>query len=263
MLTGIRAYINEMWEYRHFWFQLVRNDLRKRYRRSLLGLGWSLAQPIAMTIVLATVYSRVLNTQFLVFAPSLLTGLAFWTLLHSSCVLGCGSFLAGESFIRQQPLPTLIFPLRVVLTSGFHFLISLLLAIIFVSVNKLWIAPALLTLLPSLLLLGIFAWSVATLCAYAHIFFPDTQHLMEVGLQVLFYLTPIVYPPSLLEQNGMWWLLEVNPVAHLLQLIRDPILRGQVPELLTYAKVLLFVLPLSLAAGVTVARLERRLIYSM
>jgi ABC-type polysaccharide/polyol phosphate export permease len=263
MGTAIASYFAEMWSYRHFWVQLVQNDLRKRYRRSLLGVGWSLLQPLAMTAVLALVYTRVLNISFLEFAPVLLSGLAFWTLFHSSCVQGCGCFLSAEAFIRQQPLPTLIFPLRVVLTSGFHFLISFSVALAFVIVSQGRVSPALLTLLPTLLILFLFAWSMATLCAYSHVYFPDTQHLMEVGLQILFYLTPIIYPRSVLEKNGLWFLLEFNPLALFLQLLRDPLLDGSMPSLLAYAKVLVFVLPCVGLACLTVSRLERRLIFAM
>ncbi|NBO92364.1 MAG: ABC transporter permease [Planctomycetia bacterium] len=263
MISGLKSYMSEMWEYRYFWTQLVRSDLQKRYRRSILGLGWSLLQPLAMTAVLSLVYSRVLKMDFGSFAPMLLTGLAFWGLIQSSSVQGCGCFIAAEPFIRQQPLPTVIFSLRIVLTSGFHFLIALTLAVLMAGTNLGGVSPALITLIPSLLLLFVFAWSLATILAYCHVYFPDTQHLAEVALQVFMYLTPIVYPPSLLEQNGLWFLLEFNPLALILQLIRDPILAGHCPTLWAYAKVGIFVIPLGALAIMTVAKLERRLIFAM
>jgi ABC-type polysaccharide/polyol phosphate export permease len=86
---------------------------------------------------------------------------------------------------------------------------------------------------------------------------------MEVGLQVLFYLTPIIYPRSLLEQNGLWYVLEFNPLALFLQLLREPLMEGTIPSLLAYAKVLLFVGPVVALATTVVARLERRLIFAM
>jgi lipopolysaccharide transport system permease protein len=263
MLSGLKAYLSEMWEYRYFWVQLVRSDLQKRYRRSALGVGWSMLQPLAMTAVLALVYTRLFHLDLVTFAPMLLSGIAFWAFFHASCVGGCGCFLAGESFIRQQPLPTVIFPLRVVLTAGFHFLISMSIAIVFVCVTRGMISPALLSLVPTMLLLVAFTWSAATVCAYTNIYFPDLQHLMEVGLQVVFYLTPIVYPARLLEENGLWFILEFSPLALILQLIREPVLFGHFPPLLTYLKVTAFVAPLVALAAVTVARLERRLIFAM
>ncbi|MFQ3650724.1 MAG: ABC transporter permease, partial [Gemmataceae bacterium] len=259
MGRAIHEYFAELWSYRHFWTQLVRSDLQKRYRRSLLGVGWSLLQPLAMTCVLTMVYTRVLQVEFSQFAPLLLSGLAFWGLIHAACVQGCGCFLLGEAFLRQQPIPSVIFPLRVVLTSGFHFLIAFSIAILFVIITQGRISLTLLSLLPTLSLLFIFAWSLAILCAFSHVYFPDTQHLMEVGLQVLFYLTPIIYPRTLLEQNGMWYVLEFNPLALFLHLLREPLLDGAVPSLLAYAKVLLFVLPVGALAATVVARLERRL----
>ena len=81
-------YVAEIWGYRHFWFSLVQADLRRRYRRSLLGVGWSLLQPIIMTVVLCLVYSRLLDTDFTKFGPLLLTGFAVWNYVHGAALQG-------------------------------------------------------------------------------------------------------------------------------------------------------------------------------
>ncbi|MBY0232811.1 MAG: ABC transporter permease [Gemmataceae bacterium] len=261
---GVRAYFREMWECRHFWFHLVKCDLQKRYRRSVLGIGWSLAQPLAMALVLTFVYSRVLDMGFWQFGPSLLVGLAFWTAIQQSCVQGCNSFLQAEAYLRQQPLPTAVFPLRVALLAGFHFLMSLLLAAVFG-----WIGAGrpflfgLAAVVPVVALLFVLCWSLATIAAYSHVYFPDTQHLLEVGLQLMFYLTPIIYPASLLVANGIGWAVDINPLAQLVQMLRGPLLAGELPSLAGYAWTCLLVsIPAGLAAFL-VGRLEGDLIFAM
>jgi ABC-type polysaccharide/polyol phosphate export permease len=150
-----------------------------------------------------------------------------------------------------------------VLTVGFHFLISLLLAVVFASMVSGPPGLALLTVLPGLVVLLLFGWSAAVLSALAHVYFPDTQHLAELGLQALFFLTPVMYPATLLQQHGLGRLTQLNPLAHLLELIRQPVLAGQAAPWSCYAVSAGFALFLACAAGWALSRLERRLIFAL
>ena len=288
-LRAALAYLIEIWEYRHFWFSLVRADLRRRYRRSLLGVGWSLLQPIIMTAVLCLVYGRLLQTDFREFGPMLLTGFAVWNYVHGVALQGCNSLLSAESYIRQQAIPLAIFPLRTVLMLGFHFLISLALALGLTwacraggNAIEAWNVPgsswsdvasaaaggfdnalALWSLIPTMLLLFLFGWAVGVLTGFAHVYFPDTQHFAEVVLQMLFFLTPITYPPSLLEQNGMAQVTRFNPVARLVALVRLPVLYGQSPTLFQFALATGLVAVVVALAVLVLWRCERRLVFAL
>jgi ABC-type polysaccharide/polyol phosphate export permease len=260
----LREYAHEMWGFRYFWLHLVKADLQKRYRRSAVGVGWSLLQPLCMALVLTAVYSRVMGVGFWQFGPALLAGLAFWSFIQQSCLHGCSCFLSAEAYMRQQPMPTLIFPLRVVLLAGFHFAMSLLLAAAFAWVGAGTVhVLGLLAALPVVVLLTLLCWSLATIAAYSHVYLPDTQHLLEVGLQMVFYMTPIIYPASLLEGNGFGWLLEANPLAHLVEMLRQPLLTGDIPAALSYLKATLVVLPPVALAMWLVRRLESDLIFAL
>lgn len=264
LYRGVTAYLGEIWEYRYFWASLVKAELQRRYRRSLLGLGWSMLQPICLTVVLALVYSKLFRMNFVEFAPLLLSGLSFWNFVSGNVLQGCTSILTAESYIRQQSLPLAIFPLRNVLVIGFHFLVSQALVLAFVWCSR---GPqsvlALASLIPTLALLFLFGWAVGLLIGFFHVYFPDTQHLAEVALQALMFLTPIMYPPSLLESNGLSFLLTLNPLSVFLGLLRDPILSGTFPPLMAYFNPLVTVTVLVGAAVWVVARLERRLIFAL
>jgi lipopolysaccharide transport system permease protein len=264
--TGWAAadYVRELWEYRHFWLCLVKADLQRRYRRSLFGVGWSLLQPIIMTIVLSLVYGKLMKMNFSEYGPMLLTGLAVWSYIHGVALEGCNSLLGAEGYIRQQSLPLAIFPLRTVLMLGFHFLISLALALAFVWTVKGFANLAVLwALLPTLLLLFLFGWAVCILTGFAHVYFPDTQHVAEVGLQILYFLTPILYPPKLLEDNGLAQVTRFNPVARLVTLVRLPILDNQVPTLFQYSLATLLVAVAVAVAVFVLVRYERRLVFAL
>ena len=82
-------YVRTVWRCRFFWLSLVKMDLRTRYRRSILGLGWSLLHPICMTIIICTMFHHILQVKIEEYAPFLMAGLACWTYILSSTLQGC------------------------------------------------------------------------------------------------------------------------------------------------------------------------------
>ena len=106
------SYLAAIWRCRYFWMSLVKNDLRTRYRRSVLGLGWSLLHPICMTIILTAVFHRFFQVQIEEYAPFVLAGVATWNYVLTVVQHGCQCFFIGESYIRQYPAPLAIYPLR-------------------------------------------------------------------------------------------------------------------------------------------------------
>lgn len=260
----MKSYLLGVWKLRHFWLALVRIDLRNRYRRSILGLGWSLLQPIAMTAVICTVFSQLYRMNIRTFGPSLLAGLTMWNFIAASVNGGCQSFFQNESYIRQQPAPLAIYPLRAALGGAFHLLLGLIVVAAASSVlhgpGNLWALPA---LLPAIVLLFVFGWSLAILAGVMNVRFQDTQHLVEVLLQILFYLTPIIYPAEMLRQRGAGWIIDVNPLAAFLELIRRPILDGQLPSLAAFSVAAATALAAATLAAATLARVERRLIFHL
>ena len=191
--------------------------------------------------------------------------------------------------MQKYPAPMAIYPLRTVLMLGFHFLISLTLALGLTwacrasgNVIETWSVPgsswsdvasagmhgfdnvlALWSLIPTLLLMFLFGWAVGVLTGFAHVYFPDTQHFAEVVLQMLFFLTPITYPPSLLEENGMAQLTRFNPVARLVTLVRLPVVHGQAPTLFQYSLATALVAVVVGLAVVVLWRSERRLVFAL
>jgi ABC-type polysaccharide/polyol phosphate export permease len=256
------AYVTELWRLRHFWLALVRNDLRNRYRRSVLGLGWSLLQPIAMTVVLCTVFAGVFNMSLAEYCPYLLSGLTFWGFVSTAAITGCQSFSQGEPYIRQHRAPLAIYPLRTTLGAGYHFLVGMGVVLVAVGVfSGLRNPPALLSLAPSLVLLFVFAWSLAVCTGTLNVLFHDTQHLLEIILQILFYMTPIMYKPEILIDRNLGWAVQFNPFAVLLDLIRQPLLEGAWPSSETVRASLLIAAVMVAVAALLLRWCERRLVF--
>lgn len=275
LATGRRMthHLRAVWTYRHFWLSLVRMDLRQKYRRSVLGLGWSLVNPLAMAAVFCIVFKDLMKvSDWRSYGCYLIGGFAVWDFLRNSLLAGCSTFVRNESYIRQCPLPCGIYPLRTVMGTAIHFLIALGVVIAMVVVLQpehplthqtvnVWngILPA----LPGVLLAFVFAWSIATLAAFATIYFHDTQHLCEVGAQLFFFLTPIMYPRSVLDGKGLGWLVEINPVNVYLELIRGPLAFGETPTVALYVQgLMLSTIALGLAIG-AIGWLQKKLIFQL
>lgn len=266
------GYVTDIWRCRYFWLSLVWMDLQTRYRRTVLGLGWSLLQPVAMTAVLCLAFHHIFGEPIQGYAPYVLSGLACWNYFVNVSLQGCHCFFQGEAYIRQFPVPLAVYPLRTALGAATHFLIALSVVMAFVFLIHIF-APsitctpgnllALASLVPSLFLLFVLGWSVAMLTGIATVYFRDIQHLAEVFFQILFYATPIIYRPEVMEHNALASVLRFNPLIALLQLIREPLLQGRVPNLRTYAEAVLTVLMVALAAIFTLLRCQARLVFKL
>ena len=260
----MRRYLTEIWRARDFWFALVRSDLRNRYRGSVLGVGWSLLNPIAMTTLLCVMFSGYFKTDPWLYAPYLLIGLAIWNYLTACTLTGCQALRFAEGYIRQAPLPMAIYPLRTTLAAGFHFAMAGAVAVTLVaSLHGLSWTLMSLCVLPALVMLFVLGWAIGTIGAFHGVRFSDAPHLLEVALQFVFLVTPIVYPAAVLHDRGRAWLLDANPIFHLLELFRRPLI-DQAPP--TVANVLVVGAVTSLLAGIailTVRFQERRLIFSL
>src|SRR5581483_3517056 len=99
------AYMKAIWNCRYFWLSLVQMDLRTRYRGSVLGLGWSLAQPLAMTAIFCVVFHSIFHIDLRTFAPLLLIRLSLWNFILNAALTGCFCFKMSEPYIRQYPAP--------------------------------------------------------------------------------------------------------------------------------------------------------------
>ncbi len=261
---GMSQYLAAIWKCRYFWLSLVNMDLRRRYRRSALGVGWSLLHPIAMTTILCVVFPKVFGgVSVQEYAPSVLVGLCFWSFITSTTLLGSQCLITGERYIRQYPAPMAIYPLRTVLGSSFHFAMALglVLAMRFALIGFSGVL-SFVSLIPTLLLIFVLGWSLAVLAGFVTAYFPDMQHLAEVGLQILFYATPIIYPPDRIG-GRLGSIIHFNPLAAFMELLREPLLHGQFPDLSRFSLAAMSTAVIAGAATLTLVRLQKKIIFQL
>ncbi len=232
----MRDYWAGIWKSRYFWMHLALADLRSRWRRSFFGALWSIIQPLGMTALLAVVFSQMFNTNFVTYAPYVLSGILIWEFMMANVTGGSLAFVQADAYIKQCKHPLAIYTLRTVLGS----LIVLALAsvalfgwsLVVLPQNFGWSWIAALSILP---VLGLVAWPLATLLAYIGVRFRDVPHAMGLVMQALWFVSPVYFEEKMFRQGGLDILVDWNPIYHILQLIRAPLLQGQLPTLTNYA----------------------------
>jgi lipopolysaccharide transport system permease protein len=258
------SYLGRVWNCRYFWLSMVLLDLRGRYARARLGLGWSLLQPLAMAAILCAAFHSIFHHPVADFLPYVLAGMAVWNFIMGTASQGCRCFLSARTYINQFPAPVAIYPLRNALGFGFHLLLGLAVVLVVTGLLRGFSNPlALVSLVPTLALLMVLGWSLSVLSGLAYVHFRDTQYLLELGFQGLFYLTPIIYHVEDLHSHTMTLVMRYHPLVPCMSLVREPILQGQVPSLATFAGAGVTTLAAALAAALTLRLLERGLIYRL
>ena len=225
-------YIRDVWKARYFWWHLSKSDLRARWRRSFFGVFWSILQPLGLTLLLSVVFSRIFNTDFAVYAPYILSGMIVWEYITTCVVSGALAFVQADAYIKQIRHPLAIYTLRntltglIVLAMASTTLVGWVLVVMPQQFGWTWLAA--LTIFP---ILGFVAWPWATIMAYLATRFRDLPHALGLVLQAMWFVSPIYFETSTFRKGDLHVLLDYNPIYHLLEIVRAPLLRGEWPTL--------------------------------
>ena len=208
---------------------LVLRDLKLRYKRSLLGVFWTLLHPLAQLAVLFFVFRTVLRVDVPHYAAFLFIGITVWTWLAGALVQATSCVLDDRALIRRPAFPAAVLPVASVTSHAVHFLLTLPVTLGLLACEGRWPGAALGWLPLVVAVQFVATLSVSYALAAVHVRFRDTQYLLGVLLVLGFYLTPIVYELSAVPAPYAG-LLAANPMTHLLEAYRDVLLRGAAPH---------------------------------
>ena len=198
--------------------QMALTEFKLRYAGSVLGYVWSLVKPLLLFGVLYVVFS--VFFRFGKGAPNypvyLLLGIVMWTFFLESTLNGMHSIVTRGDLIRKVNFPKIIIVLATVITSFLTFLLNLIVVFIFMVFSKVIPSPTILLFIPIVLEFVIFTFGVSLILATLYTKFRDFSHIWEVGLQIIFYATPIIYPLSLVPSKFVKFMM-VNPIAQIFQ----------------------------------------------
>jgi ABC-type polysaccharide/polyol phosphate export permease len=235
--------LGQVYRYRELVAMLVARDLKVRYKRSVLGMLWSLLNPLLQMAVYSFVFSIIMRVGIPDYPIFLLAGLLPWTLFSTSVSMAAGCLIANASLIRKVAVPQAVYPLALVGSK----LVDLLLSLVPLTLISFWFGrpPTLSWLyLPiAILTVATFAAGVCFLVSSLTVFFRDIKHLIDIFLQVWFYLTPVIYTyESLGNLRNRWILmaLRINPVAPIVRCFQICLYEGRFPDASTVGLSLFF-----------------------
>ena len=228
--AALSRHVSESRQYRDVLWQLVRQFLTLRYRRTLLGYVWTLINPLLMMMVTAVVFATLFKLDLASYTVFLFAGLVPWNFFSMSVTQSCSSFIQNEGLIKKIYLPKVIFPLSLVLGMLIDSMLSMAALSVIILPFGGEISPALLFLPVAYALLFVFAFGVSLLMSVATVFFRDLQYVIAVLMQAWFFLTPVMYRHEALT-GKVAWVVALNPMASFIELFRAPLLHGQLPSL--------------------------------
>ena len=255
---------NAFWLVPHKWVrsrdllrELIIRDIKLRYRGSLLGVLWTLLNPLAELLVLLFVFGVIIQIDVENFAAYLFTGLLVYGWFQTSVNFAAMAIVGNRELVRRPGVPILILPVVTAASNLVHFILSLpilfgLLLASHVPITASLLALPVLVLIEFVLILG-FAYPVATV----NVWFRDTQHVIRIALQLLFYLTPVFYKTETVPA-GLQWMYRINPLAHLVDAYRAILLHGRLPDLTSVLYLSVFSLVLCTAGMVWFDRAGHR-----
>lgn len=229
--------------------ELVRRDLQARYRGSRLGLAWSLLNPLLFMVIYTVVFSTIMRFRIadphhpgrdFPYAVYLLSGLLAWNFFSNGLVASVNSVLGNASLVKKVAFPWVLLTLAAVLAAFINYLISLVLLVPFLIFFKVEVGvPMLMLPLIAALTLSLVV-GLGLVVAAANVYFRDIEYLLLIGLQVMFFLTPIIYQlDDIVNRAGrsnkllavpFKWILYANPMTWLTTSFQDVIAFGRLPS---------------------------------
>lgn len=243
------------------WVFLGVQDIKARFRRSFFGPLWIVMTMGFFVGGVGIVYGVLFDQPVHEFLPYLTGGFAIWGLIISSLTDASGSFIRAEGYIKQFSYPKQIYLMRNLVSYTIVFLIGMsVLLPVQLFFNQFTLKGWVLAI-PGISILLLAALGHITISAYIGTRFRDYPHAMGVILQMLFFITPIMFPAKILQQKGLDAVFQYNPFYYLIDVVRHPVLQNDLASPENYFFASLYVLAVWVGAIVVAYRLDSRVVF--
>jgi ABC-2 type transport system permease protein len=197
---------------------LIRKDLKVKYKNSTLGFLWSLANPLLYLVVFDLVFTVFLKGNVPYFAVMFMSGLLVWNFFNLSTLSATGVVVGSANLVRKVRFPRVVLRLASVGFAAVHFVLQMLVFFVFLLVfYRDFMGPQLILLVPALAVALLFTTGLALLVSALNVRYRDVEHLLEIILLAWFWLTPIVYPVSRVQgelvPRHLFWIFMANPMT--------------------------------------------------
>lgn len=228
-------YFRGIWKDRFVLWSLVTRDLQMKYKRSILGIAWSIITPLGLVLIIGLVYSIIFGVDPKMFIPLLFAGLNPWIFISGSADGGTFAFINAEGYLKQTTVSPQIFPARGVMVGFINLLYSIIAFFsIYLFLEPNLFGPNMLMIFPGFIIIFLFSLSLANFSSVINLQIRDFQPLQSLALQGLFYATPVIFQTSMLDEKGFSIIYKINPFYYILEVVRTPILGKSIPSIEVY-----------------------------
>lgn len=227
--------LRPIWAYRGFVLGSVKREFQLKYRNSMLGAAWTVLQPLSMILVYTVIFSQIMQAKLpgvdssFGYGIYLCAGILSWGLFAEITTRFQGMFIENANLLKKISFPRLCLPVTVVANALLNFIIIFGLFSIFLLVTGNFPGSAFLALVPLLTLLVLLAIGLGMVLGVLNVFFRDVGQLFGIVITFWFWLTPIVYPASILPEK-LQPLMHFNPMASIMAAMQGVLVQGHWPQ---------------------------------
>lgn len=223
--------LGEMWQYRELFYFFTWRDIKVKYKQTVLGFLWAILQPLVMTVLLSFSIGGIMSSYGKLTIPYPLfamSGLIIWNIFSAGLANAGNSMVTNANIIKKIYFPRLIIPISSVIVSLFDFLMAfaVFIGMLFyyhVSLNLLLFIPLLLL---SVIITSIATFGMGSLLAALNIKYRDFRYIIPFMIQALLFVTPVIYPVSLINNPALKYILALNPIYGAVELFRYSIVQS-------------------------------------
>ena len=220
--------LRQAYNYRYLISQLLRRDIVTRYKRSFLGIGWTMLNPLGTMIVLSIAFSQVFKmTEG--YPAYVLSGLMAWNFFSQTTYASMVNLVWGGGLLKRIYMPRTSFALAAIGTGMVNTLLTIIPMIIVMLVLGVPVKSTIFFTPIPLLLLALFSLGFGLILSTLAVYFPDVAEMYQIVLTAWMYLTPVIYPEEILPENILFIISTFNPMYSLMKLFRIPIFYGRLP----------------------------------
>jgi ABC-type polysaccharide/polyol phosphate export permease len=245
----------------NLWLHLTQQTVASRFRGSYFGAWWLVVSQLAFAGGVGFVWARIFNLDPSQFIPFVAIGFAMWGFFNGCVVDGCSALVGAGGYAKQMRLPLSVFIIRQFASHFFYLMIGLTVAAAVSLIAGINLLVNLAMAAPGIVLVGLaMLWTVG-LVSFIGARFRDLAYGIGNLFQVLFVLTPVIYPPNVLEERGLHIFVYGNPLAAMLDVVRQPMILGVWADPLSYLVVAGFAAVMCAATLLIVNAWGRRVVY--
>ncbi|MBR2671084.1 MAG: ABC transporter permease [Oscillospiraceae bacterium] len=227
----MRAIFETFLRYRYLLYNLITRDLKVKYRRSVLGILWSLLNPIMLMLILSAVFSRIFRSGTEYFPVYLILGQTLFSFFNGATSSALFSVVGASALIKKIYVPKYIFPLEKIMFEFVNLLFSLVAAFLMIIIFGVPFSWTMLMFPIPLIAMLIFVIGLGMFLASLCVFFRDIQYLYSVILVAWTYLTPLFYPIEMLEGSWIYWIIKYQPLTCFITYFRNVVIYNTLPTL--------------------------------